>query len=131
MDKVTIDRAALEALLKTVAPMPDGSSAALARELNLAELATEAATVSTRRQGRSRKRGIEPIDPLDQLATIVLCVPETMNRQLKTEVAAANTNMTVYLRAILHVAQRAGMFEHVTAALRENIAAHKKKPATA
>jgi len=115
--KVLVDRAALEALLKSATPLYEGGTGSIARELNLGELAAEAATTATRRAGRSRKRGIQPIDPLNQLATIVLGVAESMNRRVKTEVAAADTNTQVYLRAVLHVAMRAGIFEHVSAAL--------------
>lgn len=123
--KVLVDKAALEALLRSATPAFEGSNAELARELNLAELAAEAAGSAVRKSGRSRKRGAEPIDPLDQLATIVLGVSESMNRTLKSEVAAAGTVMQVYLRAVLHVAMRAGIFEQVTTALLEHKQASK------
>ncbi len=114
--KILVDKAALDALLKSATPHHEGSTAAIADELRLDDLASEAVAVAVRKQGRTRKPRSEPIDPLDQLATIVLGVAEATNRRLKAEVAASDTVMQVYLRAVLHTAMRAGIFDRVTAA---------------
>lgn len=121
--KVTVDKAALDALLKSAAPLHEGSTQAIADELRLDDLASEAVAVAVRKQGRTRKPRSEPIDPLDQLATIVLGVAESTNRRLKAEVVASNTVMQVYLRAVLHTAMRAGILDRVTAAFQAKQAA--------
>jgi hypothetical protein len=121
--KVLVDKAALDALLKSATPFHEGSTKAIAEELQLDDLAGEAVAVAVRKQGRTRKPRSEPIDPLDQLATIVLGVAESTNRRLKSEVMASNTVMQVYLRAVLHTAMRAGILDRVTAAFQAKQAA--------
>lgn len=114
--KVLVDKAALDALLKTAMPVHEGSTAAISRELDLDALVSEAVTAAKPR--RRAKAGNSNIDPLDQLVSLVIGVPESMNRHIKAQVAEAGTNVQAYTRAVLHLAMRAGLMERVTAAMR-------------
>ena len=114
--KVLVEKAALDALLKSAIPVYEGSTQAIAEELALDELVTEAVAAA---QPRKRaKAGDSNIDPLDQLVSVVIGAPESMNRFIKAQVAEAETNVQAYTRAVLHLAMRAGLMERVTAAMR-------------
>jgi hypothetical protein len=114
--KVLVDRAALDALLKTAMPVHEGSTEGIATELDLDSLVSEACVAAQpRRRGRA---GDSNIDPLDQLVSVVIGVPESMNRHIKAQVAEAGTNVQAYTRAVLHLAMRAGLMDRVTLAMR-------------
>ncbi|NIF40100.1 hypothetical protein F3J14_04130 [Burkholderia sp. Tr-862] len=113
---VLVDKAALDELLKSVVPVFAGSTNTIAEELNLDDLVAEAVAAA---QPRKRaKAGASNIDPLDQLVSIVIGAPESMNRFIKAQVAEAGTNVQAYTRAVLHLAMRAGLMERVTAEMR-------------
>lgn len=114
--KVLVDKAALDALLKTAMPVNEGGTDAIAKELDLDALVTEA--IDAARPRRRTKAGDSNIDPLDQLVSVVIGVPESMNRHIKAQVADAGTNVQAYTRAVLHLAMRAGLMDRVTAAMR-------------
>jgi hypothetical protein len=115
--KVLVEKEALDALLKSVIPVYEGSTRAIAEELNLDELVTEAVVASQPR--RRAKAGDSNIDPLDQLVSVVIGAPESMNRFIKAQVTEAGTNVQAYTRAVLHLAMRAGLMERVTVAMRD------------
>lgn len=113
--KVLVDKSALDALLKSATPFHEGSTAAIADELNLDALVPEA--LAAARARRRAKAGESHIDPLDQLVQVAIGVPESMNRHIKAQVDAAGTNVQAYTRAVLHLAMRAGLMDRVTAAM--------------
>jgi hypothetical protein len=113
--KVLVDKAALDALLRSATPFNEGDTTAIAEELRLADLLPEA--LDAARARRRTKAGESNIDPLDQLVSLVIGVPESMNRHIKSQVAAASTNVQEYTRAVLYLAMRAGLTERVTAAM--------------
>ncbi|WP_334043576.1 hypothetical protein [Burkholderia ambifaria] len=114
--KVLVDKAALDALLRSAVPAYEGDTSVIAHELNLDELVGEAvAAAQPRRRGRA---GESNIDPLDQLVQVVIGAPESMNRFIKAQVAEAGTNVQAYTRAVLHLAMRAGLMDRVTTAMR-------------
>ncbi|TES65650.1 hypothetical protein E2P84_36595 [Burkholderia cepacia] len=115
MQKILVDKAALDALLKSATPFHDGSTSTIANELGLEALVPEA--IAAARARRRAKAGESHIDPLDQLTSVVIGVPESMNRYIKAQVEAANTNVQAYTRAVLHLAMRAGLMDRVTAAM--------------
>jgi len=114
--KVMVDKEALDALLKSAMPVNEGGTQEIANELHLDVLVTEA--VAAARPRRRGKAGETNIDPLDQLVSVVIGAPESMNRFIKAQVAEAGTNVQAYTRAVLHLAMRAGLMERVTAAMR-------------
>ncbi|KVN83437.1 hypothetical protein [Burkholderia ubonensis] len=113
--KVLVDKAALDELLKSATPFHGGSTSAIADELRLDALVPEA--IAAARARRRAKAGKSHIDPLDQLTSVVIGVPESMNRYIRAQVEAANTNVQAYTRAVLHLAMRAGLMDRVTAAM--------------
>jgi hypothetical protein len=115
LNKVLVDKAALDALLKSATPFHEGSTSAIGQELKLDALVSEA--IDAARPRRRAKVGANPIDPLDQLVSVVIGMPESMNRRIRAEVAAANTNVQAYTRAVMHLAMRAGLMDRVTAAM--------------
>ncbi|MDM8356559.1 hypothetical protein [Pandoraea communis] len=116
--KLLVDKEALDALLKSAQPLNEGSTQRIAEELDLDALVTEAvAAAQPRRRG---KAGESNIAPLDQLVSIVIGAPESMNRVIKAQVAEAGTNVQAYTRALLHFAMRAGLMERLTAAMRDS-----------
>ncbi|CAE6823308.1 hypothetical protein R70006_06311 [Paraburkholderia domus] len=114
--KVLVEKAALDALLKTAMPAHEGNTDALAQELSLDDLLPEALAVARAR--KRAKRGESHIDPLDQLVQVVFGLPESMNLHIKAQVAEAGTNVQAYTRAVMHLAMRAGLMDRVTAAMR-------------
>ncbi|KND62291.1 hypothetical protein BVER_01746 [Candidatus Burkholderia verschuerenii] len=115
--KVLVEKEALDALLKSAIPVHEGNTRAIAEELNLDALVTEAVVAA---QPRKRaKAGNSNIDPLDQLVSVVIGAPESMNRFIKAQVTEAGTNVQAYTRAVLHLAMRAGLMERVTVAMRD------------
>ncbi|ODP35142.1 hypothetical protein [Pandoraea sp. ISTKB] len=116
--KVLVDKAALDALLKTATPVHEGGTTAISRELNLDDLLYEA--VEAAKPRRRAKAGDSNIDPLDQLVSVVIGVPESMNRYIKAQVAEAGTNVQAYTRAVFHLAMRAGLMDRLTASMSIN-----------
>lgn len=115
--KLLVEKAALDALLKSAVPTYEGSTQSIAKELDLDSLVTEAVAAAQPR--RRTKAGDSGIEPLDQLVSVVIGVPESMNRFIKAQVAEAETNVQAYTRAVLHLAMRAGLMARVTAAMRD------------
>ncbi|HDR9034257.1 TPA: hypothetical protein QDB07_001726 [Burkholderia vietnamiensis] len=114
--KVMVDKAALDNLLRSAVPVCEGGTQAIAEQLDLDALVSEAvAAAQPRRRG---KAGDSNIDPLDQLVSVVIGAPESMNRFIKAQVAEAGTSVQAYTRAVLHLAMRAGLMERVTAEMR-------------
>ncbi|MBR8427289.1 hypothetical protein [Burkholderia cenocepacia] len=116
--KVLVDKAALDDLLRSAVPAYEGGKQAIAEELHLEALIDEA--VSAAQPRRRARSGDSNIDPLDQLVQVAIGVPELMNRFIKSQVAEADTNVQVYIRATLHLAMRAGLMERVTEAMRSH-----------
>lgn len=116
--KILVDKDALDALLKSALPLNEGRTQRISEELNLDALVTEAVAASQPR--RRGKAGESNIDPLDQLVSIVIGAPESMNRYIKAQVAEAESNVQAYTRALLHLAMRSGLMERLTVAMRES-----------
>ncbi|MCW3587369.1 hypothetical protein [Burkholderia cenocepacia] len=115
MQKILVDKAALDALLKSATPFHEGDTSAIADELSLNALVPE--SLAAARARRRTKAGESHIDPLDQLSSVVIGVPESMHRYIRAQVGAANTNVQAYTRAVFHLAMRTGMMERITAAM--------------
>lgn len=113
--RVTVDKAALDALINSAIAVSGDSTAAIAKELKLAELVPEAIAVA--RPRRRAKAGKSHIDPAEKLVQVVIGVPDSMDRHIKAQVAAAGSNVQVYTRAVLHLAMRAGLMDRVTQAM--------------
>ncbi|MCA8050901.1 hypothetical protein [Burkholderia arboris] len=117
--KILVDKAALDDLLRSAVPVYEGSTQAIANELDLDTLINEAVVAAQpRRRGRA---GDSNIEPLDQLVSIVIGAPESMNRFIKAQVAEAGTTVQAYTRALLHLSMRAGLMERVTEAMRSKM----------
>lgn len=110
--RVTVDKAALDALIHSAVAVSGDSTAAIAKELKLDELVPEA--VAAARPRRRAKAGESHIDPAEKLVQVVIGVPDSLDRHIKAQVTATGSNVQVYTRAVLLLAMRAGLMDQVT-----------------
>lgn len=110
MNRVTVDKAALDALLQSVSDAPGCDVSHIATELRLEDLIEEALDAASLKRGK-RQTGDD-----DLRTNIVLGVSSVMNKHIRDEADKADTNIQVYCRAVLELAQRAGLTEKITAA---------------